>query len=152
MAFEIAPEVQDALREQRPVVALESTIIAHGMPHPQNLETAQALEQIIRDHGAVPNHDESVRVLRRVAVQVVDERTDARRVHPLGLGTATAPAGLIRFPPAGQAILIDRHFAGVVGVVAAHWHPLDFVMTSLPRLHEGREHCIQQCCIGAHTS
>lgn len=54
MAFEIAPEVQDALREQRPVVALESTIIAHGMPHPQNLETAQALEQIIRDHGAVP--------------------------------------------------------------------------------------------------
>jgi pseudouridine-5'-phosphate glycosidase len=54
MAFEIAAEVQDALAENRPVVALESTIIAHGMPHPQNLETAQALEQIIRDHGAVP--------------------------------------------------------------------------------------------------
>jgi pseudouridine-5'-phosphate glycosidase len=54
MAFDIAPEVQDALAENRPVVALESTIIAHGMPHPQNLETAQALEQIIRDHGAVP--------------------------------------------------------------------------------------------------
>jgi pseudouridine-5'-phosphate glycosidase len=54
MAFEIASEVQDALNENRPVVALESTIIAHGMPHPQNLETAQALEQIIRDHGAVP--------------------------------------------------------------------------------------------------
>jgi pseudouridine-5'-phosphate glycosidase len=54
MAFEIAPEVQEALNESRPVVALESTIIAHGMPHPQNLETAQALEQIIRDHGAVP--------------------------------------------------------------------------------------------------
>jgi pseudouridine-5'-phosphate glycosidase len=54
MAFEIAAEVQAALSENRPVVALESTIIAHGMPHPQNLETAQALEQIIRDHGAVP--------------------------------------------------------------------------------------------------
>jgi pseudouridine-5'-phosphate glycosidase len=54
MAFDVAPEVQDALNEKRPVVALESTIIAHGMPHPQNLETAQALEQIIRDHGAVP--------------------------------------------------------------------------------------------------
>ncbi|MDQ7247140.1 pseudouridine-5'-phosphate glycosidase [Dongia sedimenti] len=54
MAFEVAPEVQAALSENRPVVALESTIIAHGMPHPQNLETAQALEQIIRDHGAVP--------------------------------------------------------------------------------------------------
>jgi pseudouridine-5'-phosphate glycosidase len=54
MAFEVAAEVQDALNENRPVVALESTIIAHGMPHPQNLETAQSLEQIIRDHGAVP--------------------------------------------------------------------------------------------------
>src|SRR5690349_22093910 len=54
MAFEIATEVQEALNENRPVVALESTIIAHGMPHPQNLETAQALEQIIRDHGAIP--------------------------------------------------------------------------------------------------
>jgi pseudouridine-5'-phosphate glycosidase len=54
MTFEIASEVRDALAENRPVVALESTIIAHGMPHPQNLETAQALEQIIRDHGAVP--------------------------------------------------------------------------------------------------
>jgi pseudouridine-5'-phosphate glycosidase len=54
MAFEITAEVQQALAENRPVVALESTIIAHGMPHPQNLETAQALEQIIRDHGAVP--------------------------------------------------------------------------------------------------
>jgi len=54
MAFEIAAEVQEALNQNRPVVALESTIIAHGMPHPQNLETAQALEQIIRDHGAVP--------------------------------------------------------------------------------------------------
>lgn len=54
MALEIAAEVQDALNENRPVVALESTIIAHGMPHPQNLETAQALERIIRDHGAVP--------------------------------------------------------------------------------------------------
>src|ERR1051325_341442 len=53
MALDIAAEVRDALADNRPVVALESTIIAHGMPHPQNLETAQALEQIIRDHGAV---------------------------------------------------------------------------------------------------
>ena len=54
MAFDIAAEVREAINENRPVVALESTIIAHGMPHPQNLETAQALEQIIRDAGAVP--------------------------------------------------------------------------------------------------
>jgi len=52
--LDIAPEVQDALRDGRPVVALESTIICHGMPHPKNVETALAVEQAVRDHGAVP--------------------------------------------------------------------------------------------------
>jgi len=52
--LDIAHEVQDALRDGRPVVALESTIICHGMPHPKNVETALAVEQAVRDHGAVP--------------------------------------------------------------------------------------------------
>lgn len=47
-------EVKTALAEGRPVVALESTVIAHGLPHPRNLETAHRLEQIVRDNGAVP--------------------------------------------------------------------------------------------------
>ena len=50
----MSPEVQRALKNGTPVVALESTIISHGMPFPQNLETAQAVEQVIRDGGAVP--------------------------------------------------------------------------------------------------
>ena len=50
----IAPEVANALREQRPVVALESTVIAHGLPRPQNLETANRLEAVVRDGGATP--------------------------------------------------------------------------------------------------
>ena len=50
----IAAEVVEAIRENRPVVALESTIIAHGMAFPQNAETAFAVEKIIRDEGAVP--------------------------------------------------------------------------------------------------
>ena len=50
----ISPEVQQALAEGRPVVALESTIISHGMPYPQNVETALKVEQTIRDNGAVP--------------------------------------------------------------------------------------------------
>jgi pseudouridine-5'-phosphate glycosidase len=47
-------EVAGARRDNRPVVALESTIITHGMPYPQNLETARAVEQVVRDSGAVP--------------------------------------------------------------------------------------------------
>ncbi len=52
--LEIAPEVQQALAANKPVVALESTIISHGMPYPQNKETALAVEKIVRDNGAVP--------------------------------------------------------------------------------------------------
>ncbi len=47
-------EVQQAIEGKKPIVALESTIISHGMPYPQNVETARIVEQIIRDNGAVP--------------------------------------------------------------------------------------------------
>ena len=50
----LSPAVARARAEGRPLVALESTIITHGMPWPQNLETAQAVEQAVRDAGAVP--------------------------------------------------------------------------------------------------
>ena len=49
-----SPEVRDALAQGRPVVALESTIISHGMPFPRNVETALSVEQQVRDNGAVP--------------------------------------------------------------------------------------------------
>lgn len=50
----VSDEVRDALRAGRPVVALESTIISHGMPYPKNVQTAREVEQIVRDGGAVP--------------------------------------------------------------------------------------------------
>ena len=52
--LDIAPEVAQALAEGKPVVALESTIISHGMPYPRNVETALLVEQTIRENGAVP--------------------------------------------------------------------------------------------------
>lgn len=52
--IDVAPEVQEALAANRPVVALESTIITHGMPYPQNDEMAGRVEEIIREEGAVP--------------------------------------------------------------------------------------------------
>lgn len=50
----ISPEVQQALADGKPVVALESTIISHGMPYPKNVETAMLVEKTIRENGAVP--------------------------------------------------------------------------------------------------
>ena len=52
--LDVNPEVAKALEEGRPVVALESTIIAHGMPYPKNVETAIAVEEVIKANGAVP--------------------------------------------------------------------------------------------------
>ena len=52
--LDINPEVAAAVAENRPVVALESTIISHGMPYPQNVETALNVERIVRENGAVP--------------------------------------------------------------------------------------------------
>ena len=50
----VSDEVKEALEQNKPVVALESTIISHGMPYPQNVETALKVEQIIRENGAIP--------------------------------------------------------------------------------------------------
>ena len=52
--LDIQPEVQQALDAGQPVVALESTILSHGMPYPQNLEFAHQVEQVVRSEGAVP--------------------------------------------------------------------------------------------------
>jgi pseudouridine-5'-phosphate glycosidase len=54
MNLKISEEVADALENKIPVVALESTVIAHGLPFPKNLETAQKLEKTVRENGAIP--------------------------------------------------------------------------------------------------
>ena len=52
--LKINPEVLKAIKENKPVVALESTIISHGMPYPKNVQTALEVEKVIRNHGVIP--------------------------------------------------------------------------------------------------
>lgn len=52
--MKINKEVEKAIKEGKPVVALESTIISHGMPYPKNVECALAVEKVIRENGAIP--------------------------------------------------------------------------------------------------
>ena len=54
MNLKFNQEVSDALANKKPIVALESTVIAHGLPFPKNLETAESLENIVRENGAIP--------------------------------------------------------------------------------------------------
>jgi pseudouridylate synthase len=70
-----APEVADARAEGRPIVALESTIITHGMPFPQNVETARRVEAEVRAHGATPA---TIAVMdRQVHIGLTDAQLDA---------------------------------------------------------------------------
>ncbi|HYD97737.1 MAG TPA: pseudouridine-5'-phosphate glycosidase [Alphaproteobacteria bacterium] len=112
----IQPEVEDALAAGRPVVALESTIISHGMPYPQNVETARAVEAEIRAGGAVPA---TIAVLDgRIRVGLDDDDLDllarhgavrklSRRDLPVALATGEAGATTV------AATMICADLAGI---------------------------------------
>jgi pseudouridine-5'-phosphate glycosidase len=89
------PEIATAISGHRPIVALESTVIAHGLPRPQNLETARRLEQIVRDEGAIPA---TIAVLRGKLCVGLDSRqlehlatsADIRKLSTRDLAVAVA--------------------------------------------------------------
>ena len=131
----VLPEVQEALNEGQPVVALESTIVAHGMPYPANLETAQAVEAIVREEGAVPATvavvDGAVQVgcdaatLERLASEpgvVKVSRRDMPVVLAKGtLGATTVSGTLIGAGLAGIPVFVTGGIGGVHRGVADSW-------------------------------
>src|SRR5687768_18491657 len=86
-AVRIAPEVSDALAAGGPVVALESTLIAHGLPRGRNLEVARELEAVVRAAGAVPATVAVVDGVARVGL-------DAAALEALALGGEFVKAGV----------------------------------------------------------
>src|ERR1041385_8194452 len=91
----IAPEVAQALSEERPVVALESTVIAHGLPRPQNLETARRLEEAVREGGAVSATIAIIGGKLTVGlsddeIQLLAEKSDVRKISTRDLSVAVA--------------------------------------------------------------
>jgi pseudouridylate synthase len=106
VAFDVAPEVSAALAAGRPTVALESTLIAHGLPRPANLEVARAAESVVREEGAIPATVGVVAgvptvgldgaALERLATRPEVAKLSARDLAPaaaLGLDGATTVAG-----------------------------------------------------------
>lgn len=131
----VLPAVQAALKEGQPVVALESTIVAHGMPYPANLETAQAVEAIVREEGAVPATvavvDGAVQVgcdaatLERLASEpgvAKVSRRDMPVVLAKGtLGATTVSGTLIGAGLAGISVFVTGGIGGVHRGVAETW-------------------------------
>ncbi|MGA9349637.1 MAG: pseudouridine-5'-phosphate glycosidase [Anaerolineae bacterium] len=125
--LEIRSEVQNALDAHSPLVALESALISHGLPYPQNLETAQALEQAVRENGAVPATiaviEGKIRVglteweLERLAMGK-DVRKVSRRDLPIAVaqvehGATTAAATMYVAALAGIEVLATGGIGGV---------------------------------------
>jgi pseudouridine-5'-phosphate glycosidase len=131
--LDISPEVRDALAAARPVVALESTLIAHGMPYPHNLQTGRALEQVVREHGAVP-----------ATIALLDGRmvvglSEAQLEHLAALGPGAAKAStrdlaalLARRATAGTTVAATMRIAALAGIAV-------FATGGIGGVHRGAE-------------
>jgi pseudouridine-5'-phosphate glycosidase len=112
----VTPEVADALAGRRPVVALESTIVTHGMPYPENIETARAVEATVRAHGAVPA---TIAVLDgRIRIGLSEDDLDrlALASGVLKLSRADLPIALVTGQPGSTTVaatMIAAHLAGI---------------------------------------
>ena len=140
--FHIAPEVRAALAGKRPVVALESTVIAHGLPRPRNLETARLCESAIREEGATPA---TVGIINGViTVGLTDEQLEllalsegVRKVSRRDFGIALARREHGATTVAGT--MIAAHMAGIGvfatgGIGGVHRGDAGDVSADLPEL------------------
>jgi pseudouridine-5'-phosphate glycosidase len=121
-----SPEVAAARSAGKPVVALESTIISHGMPYPQNVTTAREVEQVIRDAGAVPAtiaiidgrvciglSDEQLELLGSTPALKVSRRDLAYVLSTRQLGATTVAATMICAQLAGIKVFVTGGIGGV---------------------------------------
>jgi len=125
--LQVTPEVQRALDANGPVVALESTIITHGMPYPQNVQTARLVEQDIRDAGAVPatiavlggtlhiglTSDELDRLGQATNVAKLSRADMAACIATGGTGATTVAATMIAAHLAGIPVFATGGIGGV---------------------------------------
>jgi pseudouridylate synthase len=130
--LDIAPEVRSALELGGAIVALESTIITHGMPHPQNVTTAREVEAIVRENGAVPA---TIAIIAgRIKIGLKDEELD-------WLGSATDVMKLSR-ADLPYAIAAKRHGATTVAatMISAHRAGIRvFATGGIGGVHQGVE-------------
>ncbi|MBE7732948.1 pseudouridine-5'-phosphate glycosidase [Devosia faecipullorum] len=113
----IAPEVAAALAGGQPIVALESTIITHGMPYPQNLSMAREVEAVVRAHGAVPATIAIMDGTLKVGVSDGDLEVLARDGHKAAKASRRDMAALLaRGAMAGTTVATTMQIAALAGI------------------------------------
>lgn len=112
----IAREIQKAITEKQPIVALETAVITHGLPYPSNLEMAYSVETLIRDAGAIPAtiglHQGKIRVgLPEEVLTALSNTPDLHKISTRNLGIAFA-----RNWSGGTTVAATMHIANLVGI------------------------------------
>src|SRR6266404_5139020 len=140
--LQISPEVTAALVSKKPVVALESTVISHGLPRPQNLETALSLQKIIRDAGAIPATIAILKGKLRVGLNDDEVRGLAEQDGIKKVSTRDLPIALARDWDGATTVASTSwiaHRAGINvfatgGIGGVHRGPLPDISADLPEL------------------
>ena len=157
--LDVAPEVAQALAEGRPVVALESTIISHGMPYPKNVETALLVEQTIRDNGAVPATIAVIGGRLKAGLS----REEIEHLGKAGRGVAKAsrrdlPALVARGADGATTVattMIIAHMAGIrifaTGGIGGVHRGAEFTMDISADLEELAQTPVMVVCAGAKS-
>ncbi|MFN3431122.1 MAG: pseudouridine-5'-phosphate glycosidase [Candidatus Sericytochromatia bacterium] len=126
------PDVRAALAEGRPVVALESTIITHGMPYPANVETALAVEAVIREGGAVPATIAIVDGKMRVGLTQPEIEALARAEHVVKCSRRDLPVVIARRQTGATTVAGTMIVAAMAGIRV-------FVTGGIGGVHRGAE-------------
>ena len=132
MYFRVNEEVKKALEENRPVVALESTIISHGMPYPQNVETALNVEKIIRDLGCVPATIGIIDGVGVVGMNAEEIEEFGKRKGIVKASTRDLPVLLARKCWGATTVATTMIFAALAGIEV-------FVTGGIGGVHRGAE-------------
>lgn len=116
MTVHISNEVADAVSAGHPVVALESTIISHGMPYPQNVEMAGAVEAIVREHGAMPATIAVVDGVCRIGINGAEIELLATRDDVHKATTRDLPWLVATGATGATTVAATMHLAGLAGI------------------------------------
>ena len=109
--MDISEEIQNSIKGNGPVVALESTIISHGMPFPQNLETALEVENIIRKEGAIPATIAIVEWRIKIGLSNLELEQFAQGTKTVKVSSRDLPLAILQKQDGGTTVAATMIFA-----------------------------------------
>ena len=130
--MDISEEIQDSIKEKGPVVALESTIISHGMPFPQNLETALEVESIIRKEGALPATIAVIEGRIKIGLSNLELEQFAQGTKTVKVSSRDLPLALSQKQDGGTTVAATMICARMAGISV-------FVTGGIGGVHRGSE-------------